>query len=66
MRTSAADRLASYDKVRVDGDEHKEVEDAYISWPVLAAIKDGQPLTMGLRHSSVARKAIDSKRTLQS
>lgn len=52
-----------YDKVRVNGDEHKEVEDAYISWPVLAAIKDGKPLTTDLRHSSVEREATDSKRT---
>jgi hypothetical protein len=52
-----------YDKVRIDGEGGTEVEDAYISWPVLAAIKEGKPLTIDLRRKSVEQERTDAGKT---
>jgi hypothetical protein len=51
-------------EARFGGESGRELEDAHVAWPELAAIADGQAVRLDLRKTPAERREISPGRTL--
>ena len=54
----AAGKPSKVGLVRIGGEGGQELEDAHVAWPMMAAIQQGEPVTIDLRKTPAERREV--------